>query len=442
MKFTKTDVEQAFHELGQKAHDGGYVIDIAVYGGSALILASNFRDATADVDAVALDYKQQIVDRLSSEIATGHGWPTDWLNDGVRTFLSPNVDGVDDHHNLFKTYPSEASPGLRVFIPTPEYLLAMKLGALRINELTGGKDREDLKSLMAICDIKTPIDAMAFAAKFYPEFEPTTRFYPGHLDRLSKFFESDLTPRIAPVYSVSQQPPSGPTNPITPAPEQAKPPAIPASAVPKLSHTELIAQTLKDPTVRLVRDEIDFVGNRVFAQTTKLTLLVDALHRSPATAAAAAATIADRITNNPMAIGPVNPAHDTQRPRLAFGVTDYGQTVQKTFADLAYNNDSRAARQSRPIQAPSDQLSSTLSKSPSERASILHADPVQKAEFDAISEAIAFRFPPHQPENVQAALAELPPGKAVEAGKLLVTIQDTAKALQAPQQAQSINLTP
>ncbi len=43
----------ALDELGQIAHEAGRVIDAAVYGGSCLMLVSNFRIATADVDAVA-----------------------------------------------------------------------------------------------------------------------------------------------------------------------------------------------------------------------------------------------------------------------------------------------------------------------------------------------------------------------------------------------------
>jgi hypothetical protein len=43
----------ALDELGQIAHEAGSVIDVAVYGGSCLMLVSNFRISTADADAVA-----------------------------------------------------------------------------------------------------------------------------------------------------------------------------------------------------------------------------------------------------------------------------------------------------------------------------------------------------------------------------------------------------
>ena len=52
--FTKAELSQAFHDLGVLAHDAGKVIDLAVYDGSCLMLVSNFRFSSEDVDAVAL----------------------------------------------------------------------------------------------------------------------------------------------------------------------------------------------------------------------------------------------------------------------------------------------------------------------------------------------------------------------------------------------------
>ena len=49
---TAQDLHDAFMELGAQARVEGKVIDLAVYDGSALMLASNFRLATQDVDAV------------------------------------------------------------------------------------------------------------------------------------------------------------------------------------------------------------------------------------------------------------------------------------------------------------------------------------------------------------------------------------------------------
>ena len=116
---TAQDLHDAFMELGALARREGKVIDLAIYGGSALMLASNFRVATQGVDAVA-EGDQGTVTRLAEEVARARNWPRDWLNDGVRTYLSPNVDGLQAHHVLFRAYPAEQEPGLRVFVPTPE----------------------------------------------------------------------------------------------------------------------------------------------------------------------------------------------------------------------------------------------------------------------------------------------------------------------------------
>src|SRR5215467_1346312 len=80
------DLNDALTELGRRSHAQGKVVEIAIYGGSALMLASNFRITTQDVDAVA-DTDQGLVNRLAQEIGAERGWPQDWLNDGVRTYL-------------------------------------------------------------------------------------------------------------------------------------------------------------------------------------------------------------------------------------------------------------------------------------------------------------------------------------------------------------------
>ena len=100
---TAQDLHDAFMELGALAQREGKVIDLAVYGGSALMLASNFRVATQDVDAV-VEGDQRTIVRFTAEIARTRDWARDWLNDGVRTYLSPQVEGLAAHHALFRAY--------------------------------------------------------------------------------------------------------------------------------------------------------------------------------------------------------------------------------------------------------------------------------------------------------------------------------------------------
>ena len=50
--FDRTTLEQALRELGRRTHAAGRVVEIAIYGGCAVMLTLNYRVATRDVDAV------------------------------------------------------------------------------------------------------------------------------------------------------------------------------------------------------------------------------------------------------------------------------------------------------------------------------------------------------------------------------------------------------
>jgi hypothetical protein len=107
------------------------VVEIAVYGGSALILTLPGRAATKDVDVV-IQHDPAWLRQAAAAIAEEKGWPPDWLNDGVKRWLSHH-DGDPDAKLLFKTYPSEDEPGLRVFVASPHYHLR--------DEMHGDADR-------------------------------------------------------------------------------------------------------------------------------------------------------------------------------------------------------------------------------------------------------------------------------------------------------------
>lgn len=76
MPFDRQSLEQALHELGRRAYAEGKTVEIAIYGGSALILTYNWRIATRDVDAV-FEADRQTVRRLAAEIADDIGWDRD-----------------------------------------------------------------------------------------------------------------------------------------------------------------------------------------------------------------------------------------------------------------------------------------------------------------------------------------------------------------------------
>jgi hypothetical protein len=186
-------------ELGILAQAEGKVIDVAIYGGAALALVSNFRISTRDVDAVADNEGQRTIERLARDVAAKRGWSSDWLNDEVFPFLSDSVGSLDQHHAYFRSYPSEHEPGLRVFVPTAEYILAMKLMAMRIGVEGSDKDRMDIVHLLDLVGLSTRDEIIDFVASFYPEAKKSSKVARG-IDELLAYPSSEDPHAVAPRY--------------------------------------------------------------------------------------------------------------------------------------------------------------------------------------------------------------------------------------------------
>lgn len=157
----------AFDSIGRAAADAGTKLQIAVYGGSALMLASNFRFATEDVDVSKLEHPlPNWLKKTTAEIATRNGWDADWFNDQVVFHLSPLADRAADHLE-FGTFPRDGtSPGLEVSVPTAEYLLALKLKAFRIMDpIRGEMERLDMMKVVGISTIE---EAIALLGRYFP----------------------------------------------------------------------------------------------------------------------------------------------------------------------------------------------------------------------------------------------------------------------------------
>lgn len=168
--FDRDALLDAFDRIGRAAGLAGAKLQIAVYGGSALMLASNFRFATEDVDVSKLEHP--LPDWLATvvrEIAQQNKWQEDWFNDGVAFHLSPLADSAADHLE-FGTFPRDGETvGLVVSVPSAEYLLALKLKAFRIMDpLRGETERLDILNLMRVVGISTVQDAIALLGRYFP----------------------------------------------------------------------------------------------------------------------------------------------------------------------------------------------------------------------------------------------------------------------------------
>lgn len=168
--FDRDALLDAFDQVGRAAVNAGTKLQIAVYGGSALMLASNFRFATEDVDVSRLDNPlPHWLATVVREIAEKNGWKDDWFNDGVASHLSSLADQAADHLE-FATFPRDSDEvGLVVSVPTAEYLLALKLKAFRVLDPNRGEmERLDILNLMRVVGISSAEEAVALLGRYFP----------------------------------------------------------------------------------------------------------------------------------------------------------------------------------------------------------------------------------------------------------------------------------
>jgi hypothetical protein len=165
----KATIETAFDEIGRRAVSEGVVLDMAVCGGSCLILASNIRLASEDVDAVYLN-NADIARSIVRKVTIANQLGEDWLNQAAKQFLFPRFN---PEPNLieFNNYPrNEAIKGLRIFTPTPEYMLAMKILANRSSDDLSKNltDTTDAVALMRLTKIDTYEKIVDLMQQCYP----------------------------------------------------------------------------------------------------------------------------------------------------------------------------------------------------------------------------------------------------------------------------------
>jgi len=155
----KLELERGLARLGQLLRERRVAGEIAVFGGAAIVLGFDFREATQDIDAMITLGHGQVV-RAQQEVGAELGLPPNWLNEQGTSYLSKHSD-----FSLFKTYPSEGQFGLRVLMATPQYLLAMKLLSFR----SYGHDIEDIVQLARRLACTTAEDLLQLVKHYYPD---------------------------------------------------------------------------------------------------------------------------------------------------------------------------------------------------------------------------------------------------------------------------------
>ena len=141
--------------LGKQAITG----EICLFGGTVMVLAFTARLTTKDVDA--LFQPTQAIRELARSIAAEHGLPADWLNDGVKGFISTRHETTTGNLPQF--------PHLRLTMPVPEYLLAMKCIAARIGGTAGEpSDVTDIVFLVRHLKLKSAKEVLDLVGQYYP----------------------------------------------------------------------------------------------------------------------------------------------------------------------------------------------------------------------------------------------------------------------------------
>lgn len=138
-RVTKEDIERYLHLLGYELQARNTAGNILLLGGAVMLLEVGNRATTQDIDASFEGGNAPVIRDAVVAVAQREGLARDWLNDAVKGFLYSQPNTV-----LWKQY-----PGLNVYMPTLDYLLAMKVIASR------PRDIEDAKALIKVLHISS-----------------------------------------------------------------------------------------------------------------------------------------------------------------------------------------------------------------------------------------------------------------------------------------------
>jgi hypothetical protein len=166
---TERDIRRLFGLLNEELRRADTEGELFLVGGAVMCLAYAARPSTQDVDGLFRPARQ--IREAAARVAMQAGVQPDWLNDGVKGFLS--------EHGEFRVFLE--LDHLRVMVAQPEYLLAMKGLSLRIG--AESHDEDDIRYLLRHLDVGTYEQAVALITRFYPleRFPQKTLYALGEL---------------------------------------------------------------------------------------------------------------------------------------------------------------------------------------------------------------------------------------------------------------------
>ena len=158
---TAQEITQYLTELNEELRLMEIKGEVSLYDGAVMCLVFEARPATKDVDGVFIHSWE--IRKAIHLIAERYGLEEDWLND-VKGYI------VEHPQRIFFDLSN-----LKVFVPEPDYLLAMKAISARIDTF----DQADVQTLIGKLDLKTPDEVFSIVEKYYPrqQIKPATQYF-------------------------------------------------------------------------------------------------------------------------------------------------------------------------------------------------------------------------------------------------------------------------
>jgi hypothetical protein len=156
---SRETILHALERLSEELGGRGVTGEICLFGGTVMVLAYSARLATKDVDA--LFQPAPLIREIAQSIGEEEKLPAAWLNDGVKGFLSSRHQTTTGELPQF--------PHLRLTMPVPEYLLAMKCMAARLGGTTGeASDVPDITFLIRHLGLGSAAAVLEVVGHYYP----------------------------------------------------------------------------------------------------------------------------------------------------------------------------------------------------------------------------------------------------------------------------------
>jgi hypothetical protein len=156
---TREAILRALTSLSEELGKQGVTGELCLFGGTVMLLAFTARLSTKDVDAVF--QPTPLIRDLARRIGEEQQLPADWLNDGVKGYVSARHETTAGNLPQF--------PHLRLTMPVPEYLLAMKCMAARLGGTAGeSTDIPDITFLIRHLHLGSAREVLDLVGQYYP----------------------------------------------------------------------------------------------------------------------------------------------------------------------------------------------------------------------------------------------------------------------------------